>query len=231
MNGTRVAMRRDVVATHCPYCAFQCGTEIEVRDGDVRVRGNESFPVNRGALCIKGWTAADTLRHHERLRTPLVRDAQGRLVPVSWDEALARIKTGVARVQAAHGRDAVAIFGGGSLTNEKAYLLGTDLLCVVGSHEEVLEMSGRFLQYYRENAKYLERTYDFVERVGIAALQKILIDDSEGIAARLDAEMQASVDAYVDPWSEADEPAHPTQFASLIPAEALVARRATGGVR
>src|SRR5262249_48187626 len=47
-----------------------------------------------------------------------------------------------------------------------AHVRKGDLLCTVGSHEEVLQMSGRFLQYYRENAKYLERTYGFVARVG-----------------------------------------------------------------
>ena len=71
---------------------------------------------------------------------------------------------------------------------------------------------GRFMQYYRENAKYLERTYDFVERVGIERCGGRLVDDAEGIAARLDAEIEAAVDAYEDPWLEAEHPVHPTQF-------------------
>jgi nitrite reductase (NADH) large subunit len=95
-----------------------------------------------------------------------------------------------------------------------------DVLCVVDSHEEVLQHMGRFMQYYREHAKYLERTYDFVERVGIEKLRRVLIHDSEGIAARLDAEIQAAVDAYVDPWSrEAAEPVHPAQFVREMKAE------------
>jgi nitrite reductase (NADH) large subunit len=124
------------------------------------------------------------------------------------------------------GRWEIWVGGGAGSRVRKA-----DLLCIVDSHEAVLRISDRFLQYYREHAKYLERTYDFVERLGIEALQKIVVEDSEGIAARLDEAMQASVDAYVDPWLEAEEPAHPTQFASLIPAEALVAKRAAGGQR
>jgi nitrite reductase (NADH) large subunit len=43
------------------------------------------------------------------------------------------------------------------------------------------------------------------------------VDDSEGIAARLDAAMQATVDAYVDPWLEADRPATANQFVSTLP--------------
>lgn len=87
-----------------------------------------------------------------------------------------------------------------------------DLLASVDSHDEVLKLTGRFMQYYRENAKYLERTYGFVERLGIERLREIIVEDSEGIAARLDADIQKAVDAYVDPWQEAEAPAYPGQF-------------------
>jgi nitrite reductase (NADH) large subunit len=88
----------------------------------------------------------------------------------------------------------------------------SDVLCRVKTQEEALRVIGRFMQYYRENAKWLERTYDFVPRVGLARLKEILLDDSEGIGERLDAEIQASIDAYVDPWTEADAPAFAGQF-------------------
>ena len=51
------------IATHCPYCALQCG----VLFADGRVDGNAEFPVNRGALCVKGWTSGELLGHPERL--------------------------------------------------------------------------------------------------------------------------------------------------------------------
>jgi len=91
-----------------------------------------------------------------------------------------------------------------------------DILCVVDSHDDVLLYMGRFMQYYRENAKYLERTYGFVERVGIEHLRQVLVQDSEGICERLDQEIQAAVDAYVDPWQEAIKPATPAQFAEAL---------------
>ena len=90
-----------------------------------------------------------------------------------------------------------------------------DVLCIVDSHDDVLKFMGRFMQYYRENAKYLERTYGFVERVGIEHLRSVLLDDSEGICERLDADIQAAVDAYKDPWLEAEIPVHPNQFVSV----------------
>ncbi|WP_446220810.1 molybdopterin oxidoreductase family protein [Micromonospora sp. IBHARD004] len=93
-------------------------------DGRVEVLPRE-FPTNRGGLCQKGWTAAELLDHPERLTTPLVRDpVTGEQRPASWDEALDRIAAGIRTVQTGHGRDAVAVFGGGGLTNEKAYALG-----------------------------------------------------------------------------------------------------------
>ena len=96
-----------------------------------------------------------------------------------------------------------------------------DTLCTVDSHDEVLKYMGLFMQYYRENAKYLERTYDFVERLGIEKLRQILVDDSEGICERLASEMNAAVDAYKDPWLESEAPIHPNQF---VAAPAMLAR-------
>ncbi len=91
-----------------------------------------------------------------------------------------------------------------------------DVLCVVDSHEKVLQYMGRFMQYYRENAKYLERTYGFVERVGIDHLRRVLVDDTEGLCQRLDEDIQAAVDAYKDPWQEAVTPTSPVQFTRVV---------------
>ena len=87
-----------------------------------------------------------------------------------------------------------------------------DLLCTVSTHDDVLTYMGRFIQYYREHGRYLERTYHFVERIGIDNLRKILMEDSLGIGDRLDADMQKAVDAYRDPWREAELPAYHAQF-------------------
>ncbi len=91
-----------------------------------------------------------------------------------------------------------------------------DILCVVDNHDDVLKYSARFMQYYRENAKYLERTYGFVERIGIDKIRAVIVEDSEGIAGHLDAGLQASIDAYRDPWREAYTAAPPTEFTSLV---------------
>ncbi len=129
-------------ATHCPYCAFQCGVRLAGPREQATITGDVAFPVNKGGLCIKGWTATATLAHPDRLLTPLVRDASGTLVPVTWDEALTCIVWAFRDIQAQHGRHAVGIFGGGSLTNEKAYLLGKFARVALGTSQ--IDYNGRF---------------------------------------------------------------------------------------
>ena len=130
------------MATHCPYCAFQCGMLLSAGPEGLEVAGDPAFPVNRGALCVKGWTAAATLDHPERLRTPLVRDASGRLQPATWEDALTRTAHAFLETGRRFGADAVGVFGGGSLTNEKAYLLGKFARVALGTSQ--IDYNGRF---------------------------------------------------------------------------------------
>ncbi|WP_055620953.1 molybdopterin oxidoreductase family protein [Streptomyces sp. JHA19] len=128
--------------THCPYCALQCGMNLTpTQDGGVAVVERPDFPVNRGALCGKGRTAPAVLASGVRLTTPLVRSG-GALVEASWPEALDRIAEGLARTRAEHGPDACAVFGGGGLTNEKAYGLGKFARIVLGTSQ--IDYNGRF---------------------------------------------------------------------------------------
>ncbi|NHW87439.1 molybdopterin-dependent oxidoreductase, partial [Escherichia coli] len=81
--------------------------------------------------------------HPERLTSPMLRDpASGQLHPASWDAALDRIAAGLRDVQERHGRDAVAVFGGGGLTNEKAYALGR--FARVALRTRHIDYNGRF---------------------------------------------------------------------------------------
>jgi assimilatory nitrate reductase catalytic subunit len=130
------------VSTHCPYCALQCGMHLVRGARGIEVVGNEKFPVNEGGLCVKGWSAAATLAHPERLRTPLVRNRQGVLAETSWQTALGQVADGIGLVQRQYGPDAVGVFGGGSLTNEKAYWLGKFARVALGTSN--VDYNGRF---------------------------------------------------------------------------------------
>ncbi|MEW2255097.1 molybdopterin oxidoreductase family protein [Streptomyces sp. NPDC047869] len=128
--------------THCPYCALQCGMNITpLPRGGVEVTERPDFPVNRGALCGKGRTAAQVLSPAARLTSPLVRSG-GKLVEAGWDEALDRIAGALSGVRAHSGPDAVGVFGGGGLTNEKAYGLGKFARVVLGTSQ--IDYNGRF---------------------------------------------------------------------------------------
>jgi nitrite reductase (NADH) large subunit len=97
-----------------------------------------------------------------------------------------------------------------------------DLLITVETSEEALEAAQLFFQYYRENANYLERTYDFCERFGIEKIRKETVyakkEDRKALLSRLQKSKTLSKDA----WLERDEPVHPTQFVQIQPMEALV---------
>ncbi|MBW6434723.1 molybdopterin oxidoreductase family protein [Actinoplanes hulinensis] len=131
--------------THCPYCALQCGMTLTPEIPRVRLEPAE-FPVNRGGLCAKGFTAADLLDHTDRLLTPLVRKEPGNrespLREASWEEAYERIVTAIRDSQERFGRDSVGCFGGGGLTNEKAYALGKFVRVALRS--SAIDYNGRF---------------------------------------------------------------------------------------
>jgi nitrite reductase (NADH) large subunit len=102
-----------------------------------------------------------------------------------------------------------------------AHIRKGDLLTTAAGPDEVILLTGRFIQYYRENANWLERTYAFVPRVGIEHVRAVILDDSEGIAAGLDQRIEEAVNAYRDPWQEGDDPAEPGQFRTSLPMLAL----------
>ncbi|MHA7269354.1 molybdopterin oxidoreductase family protein [Arthrobacter sp. HLT1-20] len=146
--------------THCPYCALQCAmTVTPAGPGKAAVPGKAAgppatataaepviagreFPTNRGGLCRKGWTSAALLGHPERVTTPLLRGPDGVHRPVPWTLALNLIAEQVQKTRAQHGPDAVGVFGGGGLTNEKAYQLGKFARLALGTSR--IDYNGRF---------------------------------------------------------------------------------------
>lgn len=134
--------------THCPYCSLQCGLTLAAPTGRARNQALEvsawpEFPVNEGALCRKGWSAGGLRGHRERLTTPLLRDREtGELRAASWDEALDVVAERVRDLQAQCGLDSVAVFGGGGLTNEKAYQLGKFARVALGTSQ--IDYNGRW---------------------------------------------------------------------------------------
>jgi len=92
----------------------------------------------------------------------------------------------------------------------------TDFLAKVETEAEVLEYCGAFLQLYREQARYLERTAPWLERVGIDWVKERVVEDAEGRRALHDRFLYAQRFAQDDPWAErTDETAVPAAFRPL----------------
>jgi nitrite reductase (NADH) large subunit len=90
-----------------------------------------------------------------------------------------------------------------------------DLLTTVETTEAALEAAELFFQYYRENANYLERTYDFVERLGIEKVRKETVYAPDAVRQALLDRLQKSKSRATDAWLEGQSPRHPTQFIPL----------------
>lgn len=109
-----------------------------------------------------------------------------------------------------------------------------DLLDTVQTSEEAIRLALTFLQHYREQAEYLERTYHYVERVGIDPVREAVLEPASQ-AALLERYRIAKAAADPDPWHERHDPVHPRQFAELdsepaTPIDALLTAAARAGV-
>jgi nitrite reductase (NADH) large subunit len=95
-----------------------------------------------------------------------------------------------------------------------------DLLVTVETTEEALEAAEMFFQYYRENANYLERTYDFVERLGIEKVRKETVYAPLETRRALQERLRKSKDRSYDAWLERLRP-RPSQFVTIQPLEGV----------
>lgn len=97
----------------------------------------------------------------------------------------------------------VAIDGGWEIHiagNGGVKVRATDLLCIVKTEDEVMEWSSAFLQYYRENATWNERTAQWVERIGLAPIKKALENREERLA--LVGRIEKTLSLTTDPWKQ-----------------------------
>jgi nitrite reductase (NADH) large subunit len=96
-----------------------------------------------------------------------------------------------------------------------------DLLATVETTQQALEAAELFFQYYREHANYLERTYDFVERLGIEKVRKETVYAPDAVRHGLLDRLRKSKARAHDAWQEGQQPRHPSQFIRLTPMESL----------
>ncbi|MFC7199437.1 formate dehydrogenase subunit alpha [Halospeciosus flavus] len=117
----------DTEETTCGFCAVGCRFEMYGTGGEYRgveaVDDPSDAPANDFSTCVKGKFGHEFAESENRLTSPLVRDEDGDLHEVSWDEALERVVDGLTDIQDEHGRDAVATLASSKGSNEEAYLV------------------------------------------------------------------------------------------------------------
>jgi assimilatory nitrate reductase catalytic subunit len=112
------------VNTTCPYCGVGCGVAFE----NGAVAGDANHPANRGKLCVKGSTIAQTLDDSNRLKHPSIGGRE-----TGWGEALDLIAETFAAAIAQHGPDSVAIYGSGQFLTEDYYVANKLMKGFVGT--------------------------------------------------------------------------------------------------
>jgi anaerobic selenocysteine-containing dehydrogenase len=105
------------MSTHfrtCPLCEATCALEIDIKDdGSIgRIRGDRDDPWSHGYICPKGSTLKQLHEDPDRVRTPMVRGADGELHPATWEDAFAEVERRLVPIIEQHGRDAVAMYVG-----------------------------------------------------------------------------------------------------------------------
>ncbi len=205
-------------ATHCPYCSLQCGMELVQQPGAPLSIEARDFPTNRGSMCRKGWSAASLLQRGDRLTEPLLRDRRGgALRPATWDEALDRVAHELHTCQERHGRDAAGVFGGGGLTNEKAYMLGK--FARVALRTSSIDYNGRFCMSSAATAA--QRAFG-VDRGMPFPVEDIAATDAILLVGSNLAETMPPATSYLD-----DQRLNGGRLIVIDPRSTVTARRAT----
>ena len=109
--------------TTCTYCGCGCNLFLESLDG--KLTGTipcKTSVVNEGKLCIKGWNAHGFVNSDKRLKAPLLRK-NGKLVEVSWDEALDYAAFKLKNIRDKDGPDAVGFYASAKVTNEENFIM------------------------------------------------------------------------------------------------------------
>ena len=147
------------VATICTHCGDGCKTTLGTRreaEGTEIVRGDnrDKSGINGDFLCIKGRYAFDFTNHPDRLKQPLVRQADGQLKPVTWEVALAHVGSKLREIRDTRGGGAIGVIGSNRTTNEENYLLQKFARTTLGTNNIDHVRSDRLRWLYRRTRRH-----------------------------------------------------------------------------
>lgn len=142
-----VPLNTQITSTICSYCSVGCNIDIHTK-GDMMVKSipNKNSPVDEGLLCVKGRFGFDIMQRNKRILQPMIRK-EGKLVEVSWEEALLYTAKRAQSLTLLYGGKALGMSVSDRYTNEEIYILSrfakevlkTDNVCCFNDVEEGIE--------------------------------------------------------------------------------------------
>ncbi len=113
------------IQSTCNYCALDCNMDFYVEDGRiVKVLPTKGYPVNNGFCCIKGLSLDKQQTVVKTSPLPKIRQADGTMKEVSWEEGFSHVADKLKELQAKYGTESVAGISTGQLTMEEFALFG-----------------------------------------------------------------------------------------------------------
>ena len=153
---TAITKMTSPVITQCPFCSVQCKALVTLEPKQklrsssehgetanhqvTEVKGFDN-KASEGRICVKGLHAHQHAESASRLMYPLIKK-DGKFTRATWEEAISYIGGKIKAIQLKSGPDAIGVYGGGSLTNETAYLLGK--FARVALRTKYIDYNGRF---------------------------------------------------------------------------------------
>ncbi|MBV6498054.1 MAG: putative formate dehydrogenase [Prosthecobacter sp.] len=121
--------------TVCTYCGVGCNLNVATKGNEVlSIQAPVDAEVNHAHTCLKGRFAFKFYNHKDRLRKPLIRQADGSFKESTWDEAYDHIFTQLSHIKAEHGGNAIAGISSARCTNEENYLMQKFIRQVIGTN-------------------------------------------------------------------------------------------------
>ncbi len=113
------------IQSTCNLCALACNIDFHVEDGKIqKISPTVDYPVNQGFCCIKGLNLDKQQTKIKARKTPLLRDENGEMKEVSWEEGIKTFTKKMTEIQEKYGKESVAFISTGQMTTEDMALLG-----------------------------------------------------------------------------------------------------------
>ena len=115
-----------IVRSTCNYCSIACNLDFNIEDNGFinRIVPALNYPVNKGFCCVKGLNLDKQNTQHENPVLPLLRDKDGKLKQIQWNEAFDLFAKRVTEIQDKYGKESFAFLSTGQLATEEMALAG-----------------------------------------------------------------------------------------------------------